>query len=258
MKKLFLLAFAFLFFTVSETKIFANTSDTNNTKKVKWFTPKIQHTISTSLHLNTNTGFHPYPDSEHLFIPSYSLSYFFEMTELYAKTGIHFSAKTFDLTTRAVYGPTFWNCFNVGLGLTYHLLSHSKEFVEQDILVGTFFKYSRGAFTLTTDVNYLFKWTNVYEVYEKIPSLKQHSLALSSTWSWFIIDHLSFYFNMGSYFPYRYMLFWSPSFMTGLQWKFNNGCIIGMDFSLQLIDVLSLTAYLDSAEIRVFTRWIIK
>lgn len=243
-KKYFALA---VIFFVLASKMFSS---------VNWFSKTMEHTVSVSVHVNTNTGFYPYPDVEHFFIPSTSFSYLFDMRELSAITGIHFSAKTFDLTNRVVYGPTFWNCFNVGLGLTHHLLSFTNYFVEQDILLGVFFNYKRRAFYLKTDIDYFFKWSHVYDVYDSLPAFVHHSIALSSTWGWFVLEHLDFYFNLGSYLPYRYALFWSPTFMTGLQWKFNNGCAVGGEVSFQFVDLMSVTSYMNMCELRIFTRWV--
>ena len=220
-----------------------------------FFQPEMIHTVSGSLILDNTTGFSPYVDTGHILTPSFAASYTLDMPELYAETGARFSAKTADVTTRAVYWPLFWNRLNAGVGLTYHFLSYDTVFFEQDLLAGLFFRYSYGAFTTTTDINYFRKWTRIYAVQQYIPWLTNDSIAFNTRWSWFILDHLDFYFSISSYTAYNYLLFFAPDFTTGFDWRFPYGIVAGAEFNIQYIDMMTLSSYLDSVELRLFTKW---
>jgi hypothetical protein len=226
--------------------------------QVVWFTPDVSHTISGGLILDNNTGFSPYVDSDTKIIPSYFLSYTVETPQLYSKTGTRFSAKTADLTTRVVYWPLFWNRLNAGVGFTYHFLAYDKKFFEQDMLAGLFFRYKHRSFTLTADIDYFRKWTRIYAVQDYIPWLTNNSMAVNTQWSWFVLDHLDFYFGISSYSTYQYLLFWAPDFMTGFDWHFAHGIIAGAEFNIQYVDMMTLSSYLDSVELRLFTKWTFK
>ncbi|HAH62153.1 MAG TPA: hypothetical protein DCL73_08670 [Treponema sp.] len=223
--------------------------------QIVWFTPDMDHTVSGAVVLNNNTGFSPYVDSQHLIIPSYVVSYKLETPQLFGETGFRFSAKTVDFTTRAVYWPLFWNRLNAGVGITYHFLAYDKIFFEQDVLAGLFFRYKHRAFTMTADVDYFRKWTRIYAVQEYIPWLTNNSLAVNTRWSWFVLEHLDFYFSISSYSTYQYLLFWAPDFMTGFDWRFPYGITAGAEFNIQYIDMMTLSSYLAGIELRLFTRW---
>lgn len=223
--------------------------------KIILFSPEMVHTVSGGLILDRTTGFSPYVNTDSLITPSYFLSYRLEMPEFYGETGFRFSSETVDCTTRAVYWPLFWNRLNMGVGLTYHFLAYDKVFFEQDILAGLFFKYTCRSFTTTTDINYFRKWTRIYAVQNYISWLTNNSLAINTRWSWSVLDRFDFYFGISSYSEYQYLLFWAPDFMTGFDWHFPHGIITGAEFNIQYIDMMTLTAYLDSVELRLFTRW---
>ncbi|MBP3710176.1 MAG: hypothetical protein J6I73_07245 [Treponema sp.] len=220
---------------------------------ISFFTPEMTHTVSSTLFLDTSTGFTPYPDATHVLIPSGALSYSFEVPEFLGETGARFSAKTVDFVTRTVYWPKLGNYFNAGVGATYHFLAYKDAFFEQDVLAGVFVKFTFGAFTVSNDFNYFFKWTNVYA--SSMPHIKNHSIALSGTWSWFVLNHLDFYFSFSSYELWHYSLFFSPNFTTGFDWRFDFGLILGMEFTMQFFDFMAVSAYFDHAEIRVLAKW---
>ena len=188
-------------------------------------------------------------------IPSYILSYKLETPQLYGGAGIHFSGKTLDFTTRAVYWPLFWNRLNIGAGLTYHFLAYDTIFFEQDMLAGLFFRFKYRCFTASADMNYFRKWTRIYAVQKYIPWLTNNSIAVNVQWNWFLINHLDLYFGISSYSPYEYLLFFAPDFMTGADWHFTHGITAGAEFTVRYIDMMTLSAYLDSVELRLFTRW---
>jgi hypothetical protein len=220
------------------------------------FTPEIQNTLSGGIMMDTNTGFSPYIDCKSIFVPSCFFSYKFEMPQLFAESGVRFSVHTVDFTASTVYWPLFWNRLNVGAGVTYHFLSYNGMFFEQDILPGVFFRYRDRGFTLTTDVDYFYKWTRIYAVEKNIPWLTNKSLAVRSTWNWFIFNHLDFYFCISSYSVYQYYLFFAPNFMTGFDWRFKSGLIAGAEFNIQYIDMMTLSSCFNSCEIRLFTKWV--
>ncbi|MCK9170609.1 MAG: hypothetical protein M0P01_09365 [Treponema sp.] len=223
--------------------------------RIIWFTPEIVHTVTGEVELNNNTGFSPYVDTVHVIIPSYILSYKLETPQLYGGTGVHFSAKTLDFTTRVVYWPLFWNRLNMGAGLTYHFLSYDSLFFEQDMLAGLFFRFKYRCFTATADMNYFRKWTRIYAVQKYIPWLTNNSIAFNAKWNWFVLNHLDFYFGISSYSAYEYLLFFAPEFMTGADWHCKYGITTGAEFTIRYIDMMTLSSYLDSVELRLFTRW---
>jgi hypothetical protein len=223
--------------------------------QIVWFTPEIVYTVSSTVILDSSTGFSPYVDTEHAVIPSCDVSYKLEMPQLYGETDTRFSVKTVDFMTRAVYWPLFWNRLNVGVGLTYHFLAYDRIFFEQDMLVGLFFRYKHRAFTTTADINYFRKLTRIYAVENYIPWLMNNSIAVNTQWSWSVFDCLDFYFGISSYSTYQYLLFWAPDFMTGFDWHFPHGISVGAEFNIQYVDMMTLSSYLDSIELRMFTRW---
>ncbi|MFA6856011.1 MAG: hypothetical protein WCR31_02280 [Treponema sp.] len=223
--------------------------------RIIWFTPEMLHTVAGAVVFGNNTGFYPYVDTAHAVIPSYILSYKLETPQLYGGAGIHFSGKTLDFTTRAVYWPLFWNRLNIGAGLTYHFLAYDMIFFEQDMLAGLFFRFKYRCFTASADMNYFRKWTRIYAVQKYIPWLTNNSIAVNVQWNWFLINHLDLYFGISSYSPYEYLLFFAPDFMTGADWHFTHGITAGAEFTVRYIDMMTLSAYLDSVELRLFTRW---
>lgn len=222
---------------------------------VTWFTPSVKNFVSGGMLLSSNSGFSPYVDENNLLIPSFFGEYTVETPQLYGTAGVRLSAKTEDFTARMVYWPLFWHSLNAGAGVTYHFLDYGSVFFEQDLLAGLFVRFARKSFSLTTDVDYFYKWTRIYAVQDYIPWITNKSLAVNSTWSWFVLDHLDFYFSISSYAAYRYLLFFAPDFMTGFDWRFDNGVTAGAEFNLQYIDMMTLSSYLASVELRVFTKW---
>lgn len=126
-KKIFLL-FTFVFMGLSLG--FAGESD-----KVNFFTAEMP-----SFYVRQDMQFNLWSDSKERGI-GFSTITGFDMKELSANIGASFNNGNCNFTTRVIYWPTFFDQFNLGLGVTYHLLEYSNTFYEHDFFCNVHFKW---------------------------------------------------------------------------------------------------------------------
>ena len=214
-----------------------------------WFEGGARHSVEYAASINGETGFETSP-------VSCDISYRYAMPELFAESGLCYSGKMLDFTTATAYTPQFFGRLKTGPLFTYHLLSYRDVFLEQDMLAGLYFAYDdHHTFSFTGDVDFMYKWTRIYAVEQYLPYIANKSLAVKTRWNWFVLDHLDFYFGLGSYNTYDYKLFFAPVLQTGLDWRFGSGVTTGAEFTIQYIDMMTISSYFDTFSIRFFTKW---
>jgi hypothetical protein len=212
------------------------------------FSPEYRVLLTNGFLIENGTGFEPYRTAGECICTV-------TMPELSYSAGMKFSSLSYDFTTDAVYWPLFLNRVNIGIGAKYHFLSYADSFCEHDIIAGGAFRYTdRRTFTMTADIDYFCKISQIYAIKKTIPYLVNNSIAVNTKWNWMIGNTFDFYFSLSSYSYFRYYLFWAPDFMTGCCYYFPNGIGTGAEIDIQYIDMLTLSAYFDSIEIRFFSR----
>lgn len=216
--------------------------------QVVFFTPEKNISVQGTLAIENGTGFEPYRAAgQWLFA--------LDMNQLYVSAGMQGTPATFDITTNAVYAPTFWNHVDMGVTGTYHFMHYTDMYNEYDVLAGLFFRYHDSHnFSTSLTMEYFRKCSRIFAIENFIPYLTNNSMAVQMDWRWKPLSCLDVYFGGGSYSYFRYMLFFAPDLYCGACFSAGKIISVGTELSLRFTDTFTLSSYFDSAELRMYTK----
>lgn len=160
--------------------------------------------------------------------------------------GFSENAEQLDFTSSVVYWPMFMNKLNIGAGITYHCLSFSNYFLENDFLYGVFFKYTSDIdLTFEMKVNYFQKYSIIYAIKDKTPYLLNNNFAAQIKFSYFHFDKFNFQLSLGSYSYFNYKLFFTAIFSFQTDWNFHNQLWLCAETNIQYVDFFVITSHWD-------------
>lgn len=216
---------------------------------VNFFTPKMNWFVENGFGLQNGADF----KANTIVMDCYNE---LNMTELICSSGIENSQEGFHFTTNAIYWPTFFKYFNLGVGSTFHLYQREAEFIELDFLHGIVFKYSNlDWFEVLLNCSYFEKYTRIYAIEDSVPWMKNNNLAVSLKTQVFPTEKIKVFLEFASYSYYRYMLWFAPNFRFGASYKVNSLLNMGAEIEFQYIDMFTLSANCNSIDFRGFMRF---
>lgn len=217
---------------------------------VNFFTPDFSWKIENGISLQNGNDF----SSNTIAMDFYNE---LNMNELILSSGIENSQEGFHFTTEAVYWPTIFRYFNVGVGSSFHVYVRDKEFVEIDLLSGIFIRYSNlDWFEFKGNCSFFEKLSKIYAIEDSVPWLENKNLALSMEFNFTPYDWLEAYLEIGSYEYYRYMLWFAPNVRIGFSIKVSPLIKIGSEIDFQYIDMFTLSSNCNSIDVRGFLRFL--
>ena len=174
--------------------------------KINFFTAEIPE-----FYVRQDLQFNLWQDSKDRAI-GFSTMTGFDMNELSASIGASFNNSNCNFTTKVIYWPTFFERFNFGLGITYHLLEFSNIFYENDFIADINFKMKLASWlSFYLNCGYFYKLSILSNFGE---CLENNSLNVNSGILIYPNDRwtLAFEFTSSNYF--NYPLFFTAMFNT--------------------------------------------
>lgn len=176
------------------------------------------------------------------------------MSELVFDAGISFASSSFDFTTRAVYQPTLFDRFNVGIGGVFHIKHGFKDFLETDALCGL---YARGIlgkyFRFSCNCLYLYRSAFIFTG-EKTVCLNNKKRPQAAVELYFLpCTRLLISAGFSTYSFFDYYLAGNPHFKIAAAYDFSNGVSCGMEIGVRYLDFFGYSDAGNPAEIRMRT-----
>lgn len=215
---------------------------------VNFFSTQKKWSVTNGLSFENGADFAP-------FTTAVDLSVDFDMREIRANAGVFVQPSQFDFSTEIIYWPTFFNCLNAGAGSIFHFVSYSDIFVEFDFLTGVYLSYHTPE-KFDCMVNFLYhgKSARIFEIEDKVPWLKNDSIAFKTEFNFRPIRRLNLNLSVSSYSMYRYMLWFAPDFSFSADYKFFDMFAVGGQIEIQYIDMFTLSSNLNNVDIRIYGR----
>ncbi len=240
MKKIFHSVLFFAVFFIFSTFSYAEI--------VSFFTPQKKWGVTTGLSLENGADFAPLTSAV-------DLSVDLNMREICANAGIFVQPSQVDFSTETVYWPTFFNCFNAGVGSVLHFVHCNDIFVEFDYLSGVYLSYhTPKKFDCMLNFLYHEKNSRIFAIKDDVPWLKNRSIAFKTEFNFRPISQLNLNLTISSYSMYRYMLWFAPDFSFSADYKFFDMFAVGGQVEIQYIDMFTLSSNLNSIDLRIYGR----
>lgn len=217
-------------------------------KIVNFFTPQLNWSVTNGLALENGADFAP-------MTTAVDISADLNMREIQANAGFLLQPSQVDFSTEVVYWPTFFNCFNAGVGTILHFVSCHDIFTEVDFLSGVYLSYhTPKKFDCMLNFLYHGKSVRIFAIEDDVPELKNSSIALKTEFNFRPIKPLNLCLSVSSYSMYRYMLWFAPDFSLSADYKFLDMFAVGGQIEIQYIDMFTLSSNLNSIGIRIYGR----
>lgn len=217
-------------------------------KIVNFFTPQLNWSVTNGLALENGADFAP-------MTTAVDISADLNMREIQANAGFLLQPSQVDFSTEVVYWPTFFNCFNAGVGTILHFVSCHDIFTEVDFLSGVYLSYhTPKKFDCMLNFLYHGKSARIFAIEDDVPELKNSSIALKTEFNFRPIKPLNLCLSVSSYSMYRYMLWFAPDFSLSADYKFLDMFAVGGQIEIQYIDMFTLSSNLNSIGIRIYGR----
>ena len=174
-----------------------------------------------------------------------------DFRELRLDTGIRYQADQFDLTSRAIYMPTFFNSFQAGFGFNWHFNRYIHKFTENDLMVTPRFRCHIGpVFSFENAAGFLFKFTSIDAVRNYRPLLFNLSYHYELLCNWHFLQTSDIWFSitLQDYFDYPMAI--SPFLKLGYTLEATPGIILGIDCTFKFIDMFYSAVYLNEGILR--------
>ncbi len=170
--------------------------------------------------------------------------------ELRLDSGIKYQCNQLDLTNRVIYMPTFYNNFQAGLGINWHLYRYIKEFTENDLTLTGRFRWIKGpVFTFENSLGILCKFTSIDVINSYKPVIYNFSYQHELLCNWHLnATNLWFALNLQDYFDYPLAI--SPFFKIGMDYTTKESLVLGLDFTMKFVDMFFSAVYLNEALLR--------
>lgn len=217
-------------------------------KIVNFFTPQLNWSVTNGLALENGADFAP-------MTTAVDISADLNMREIQANAGFLLQPSQVDFSTEVVYWPTFFNCFNAGVGTVFHFVSCHDIFTEVDFLSGVYLSYhTPKKFDCMLNFLYHGKSAHIFAIEDDVPELKNSSIAFKTEFNFRPIKPLNLCLSVSSYSMYRYMLWFAPDFSLSADYKFLDMFAVGGQIEIQYIDMFTLSSNLNSIGIRIYGR----
>lgn len=215
---------------------------------VIFFTPKMRWSITNGLSLENGADFAPLTSAV-------DLSVDLDMQEIRSNAGIFVQPSQVDFSTEIIYWPTFFNCFNAGVGSIFHFVHCNDIFVEFDYLSGVYLSYhTPKKFDCMLNFLYHGKAARIFAIQDDVPWLKNSSIAFRTEFNFRPVSQLNLNLSVSSYSMYRYMLWFAPDFSFSADYKFFDMFAVGGQIEIQYIDMFTLSSNLNSIDLRIYGR----
>lgn len=217
-------------------------------KTVNFFTPQMQWTLSGGLNLK-------YAPDLAFDNAAADTSVALDMKEIAAAAGFRLQNGIFDFTAQAAYAPTIAEHFNVGIQSVFHVNAYSDIFTETDFLCGVYFRYDTlKRFSLSAHISYLYKEARIFAIADAVPRIYNHNLAHALELSFRPLSALTLSASLASHTCYRYPLYFSPTLKFGGEYRLFDWFALGGEWSVQYIDIFTLSANFNGFENRFFIK----
>ncbi len=217
-------------------------------KKVNFYSPKMKWAVTNGLSFENGADFAPMTSSV-------DISVDLNMNEIKANIGSLMQPSQVDFSTEIIYWPTFFNCFNAGVGMIFHKMDYSKLFSEYDFLTGFYLSYhTKNKFDCMANFLYHGKAAKIEAIEDDVSLLKNSSIAFKTEVNFRPIKPLNLNLSISSYSQFRYMLFLAPDFSFSADYKFFDTFSIGSELEIQYIDLFTLSSNLNSIDLRFYGR----
>lgn len=174
-----------------------------------------------------------------------------DFKELRCDSGIKVQNQQLDITNRLFYMPTFFDVFQLGLGINHHFYRFSGLFSENDLILSTRFKLiSDPVFSLEAAPGVMFKYASVDAVKQYKPYIFNFTYHFSILCNWNILNKANIWcaLNMQDYFDYPLAI--SLFQKIGADYTITPGIVVGVDYTLKFIDVFFSAVYLNESLLR--------
>ena len=170
--------------------------------------------------------------------------------ELRLDSGIKYQCNQLDFTNRVIYMPTFYNRFQAGAGINWHLYRYVKEFTENDLTLTGRFRWIKGpVFTFENSLGILLKFTSIDVINAFKPVIYNFSYQYELLCNWHLnATDLWCALNLQDYFDYPLAI--SPFLKLGYNYTATSGVIFGVDYCLKFIDRFFSAVYINDSILR--------
>ena len=194
---------------------------------------------------NNGTGFEPFRTTAQFL-------YTFEVPSADVSAGMQMTSATFDFTSEGIWWFARGTRIRTGTGLVYHYLLLDNISATNDFMLSMYMQI-RPFRPLMVDLNagIQYKIDQVFAVKEEIPWLQNCNPAFRIRLCC-MLGQSELYSEIASYETFRYMLFLAPSFTFGALYRWPDGVWAGTELCVRYTDMMTLSAYYDSTEIRAY------
>ena len=218
-------------------------------KKIVWF-----HTIEPE-HSITWAQSIPLKKDLRANSPAEQMIFAYDAKEIRVDAGFQYQSNQFDFATHIFYMPTFYNTFQAGIGINYHLYRYFNEFSENDFIESLRFRWIRNpVFSFEVGAGYVYKIASIDAVKAYTKRIYNFSYHFDLLLNWKIkqVSNLWFILTLQDYFDYPLAI--SPFYKLGFDVKCGSDLILGTDFSLKFVDMFFSAVYLNQSVVRVFCK----
>ena len=171
--------------------------------------------------------------------------------ELRIDSGIKYQHNQIDFTNRVIYMPTFFNCFQAGIGTTWHYYRYVREFSENDFIMSARFRWIKGpVFSFENAFGLLFKLSSIDAIEEYSSEIYNYSYQQELLCNWHLFNTADLWFavNLQDYFDYPLAI--SPFIKFGFNYATKQNTVLGLDFTMKFVDMFFSAVYLNEAILR--------
>ncbi len=228
--------------------VLAGASRPLNAEIVNWISTEPEWTVTNGIILETGNDIGPQTTLV-------DVSSKLNMKEFSAFLGLQVQSSQTDMTTVAVYAPTFFNHFNFGSKTIVHIQHCPDIFFEADYLCGIYSRYAtKRFFCVEGNFFYHAKAARIFAIEDSVPWLTNDTIAFELNMDFAPTERLSFSFDIASFSQYRYMLFLAPDFRLGGEYKLSDLISLGSLLEIQYIDMFTLSSNLNTVDFRFYAK----
>ena len=187
--------------------------------------------------------------------PSEEIVFSYDAKEACIDFGFQYQANQLDFATHFFYMPTFYNAFQAGIGLNYHIYRYFKEFTESDFIGSFRFRWIRGpVFSFDLAAGYLYKIAAIDAIREYTQRIYNFSYHFDLILKWKIASVFDFWggLKLQDYFDYPLAI--SPLYKIGIDVRCNPNLIWGAECTLKYVDMFFSAVYLNEMSLRLFCK----
>ena len=224
-------------------------ADVPASKKIVWF-----HTVDPE-HSITWAQSIPIKKDLRANSPAEQIIFAYDAKEIRLDAGFQYQADQFDFATHLFYMPTFYDTFQAGIGINYHLYRYFDEFSESDFIESLRFRWIRGSvFSLECGAGYIYKIASIDAVKSYTNRIYSFSYHFDLLVNWKIKQVFDLWFSLKLQDYFDYPLAISPFYKFGFDVKCAPNLVLGADYSLKYVDMFFSAVYLNQSVARFFCK----